>query len=491
MHSNQTMVRGRDRKNIIQAVKRFLNAIDIGSYDIINRHFVEKLISERTTDMMFQSCIQREETSLLDTKFTKLKPQSVRSQLTHFNKFLLFLEYHRLLEPQEKDQFCAMINRWRRHLQRYAHPSKQAPLVDVKSLGLKQLYEDTLDCLMNKPETIADCQSAIKARDVTVCKVAKNWGKRPGELASIAVYGVKNPVRQELTYALEASPKMPSKVSHKYGRFVLYVSEDIFNMLRQYLMYVRPILSGTNIVDDWDILWIKRGGEPLSSKCIRDITIRGIQSGTSEIRVTPMSIRHTLSNLANIAQKKGEHSPEGSNKWSGFSEAMAFSMRHSIDVHNDIYVRTARPLLQSRTDTIESKLLNGEDLTTDDAESVSDVAIHTAMLPSHNDIMPNPVTNPVSNIFPKEYGTPPGNKSTYQYIQDLYNGTFSYDTNTSASMLRCQLESHPELKPLILANLGIESFKSMYKLQGKATTYKQFLRRHYARFLPQPAIGTN
>jgi hypothetical protein len=114
----------------------------------------------------------------------------------------------------------------------------------------------------------------------------------------------------------------------------------------------------------------------------------------------------------------------------------------------------------------------------DDAESVSDVAIHTAMLPSHRKVIPNPATK----IFPKEYGVPIGNKSTYEYLQDLYDGTFSYDTNTTASILRSKLESHPELKPLILENLGIDDFKSMYKLQGKATTYKEFLKRHHARF---------
>ena len=65
---------------------------------------------------------------------------------------------------------------------------------------------------MKDPQLIVDYKSAIMARDSVLCKIARSFGKRPGELASIACQGIKHPKRQELTFALEASPLLPSKV---------------------------------------------------------------------------------------------------------------------------------------------------------------------------------------------------------------------------------------------------------------------------------------
>lgn len=212
LSAHHAIIRYGERKACLSAVKRFLKALSIGSSIIMTREFVMKLISQSTIDNMFQYCIQRERKDLLNPHFAKLKPQSVRSQLTHFNKLLLFLEYYKLMKSDERIQFCRVINRWRRHLLQYSEPTKLTALVDVNTLQLKELYQNVLECLMERPQIIVDYRSAIQARDSTVCKVARNFGKRPGELASISVYGIKFPTRQELTYALEASPLYPSKV---------------------------------------------------------------------------------------------------------------------------------------------------------------------------------------------------------------------------------------------------------------------------------------
>ena len=212
LSTHHAMIRYGDRKAVFSVVKRFLNALSIGKYDVMTREYVLKLISQSTIDKMFQCCIQREKKEFLDPHFSKLKAQSVRSHLTHFNKLLLFLEYYNLMKTDERTRICRVLNNWRKHLLQYSDPAKLTALVDVNTLQLKELYANVLECLMERPQLIVDYKSAIKARDSTICKIARNFGKRPGELASISVYGIKYPTRQELTFCLEASPEYPSKV---------------------------------------------------------------------------------------------------------------------------------------------------------------------------------------------------------------------------------------------------------------------------------------
>ena len=212
LRSNQAMIRYHDRVACINVCKWFLKVLGIGSYVVMHREYVVKLLSQKTLDVMFRRCIQRERKDLMEPHFAKLKPQSVRSQLTHLNKLLLFLEYYKLMETRERMQFCTVINKWRKHLLQYSQPAKMTPLVDVKELGLKEKYANVLKCLMRAPELIVDKQSATMARDAALCKLARSFGKRPGEIASIACHGIKQPKRQELTFVLEASPLLPSKV---------------------------------------------------------------------------------------------------------------------------------------------------------------------------------------------------------------------------------------------------------------------------------------
>ena len=228
----------------------------------------------------------------------------------------------------------------------------------------------------------------------------------------------------------------------------------------------------------------------MSSKCVRDICIRGLQSGTSNMKVTPMSIRHTLSNIAHITQKKAA----ASDVQNRFTNAIAFSMRHTPQVHSDSYIRCSKPILQSRTDSLETKLLNGCTLSPEDIESVSDASINTAILPDHAPKLPPPTIQkqpsshrpePLHRVpppHPKEYATPIGNKSTYEYIQDLFDGDFHHNTPASSDILRARLKSQPTTAEKILQNLGLQHFKSLHKLQGKIKTYKIFLKKHQDMF---------
>jgi len=491
LSSNQAMIRFNERVACINVVRWFLRVLGIGSYLIISRDFVVKLLSQKTLDVMFQRCIQRERKDLMHPHFAKLKSQSVRSQLTHFNKLLLFLEYYKLMEAQERAQFCGVINRWRKHLLQYSDPAKLTPLVDVNQLALKEPYANVLDCLMKKPHLIGDFKSAIMARDAALCKIARSFGKRPGELASIGCQGIIQPKRQELTFALEASPLLPSKVTYKYGRFTLYVSEELFLILKQYFQFARPIIAGTSECRDSDPLFIVKGGKFLSSKCVRDICIRGLRSGNSGVKVTPMSIRHTLSNIAHIAQKKAKNVDAQQR----FTNAIAFSMRHTPAVHEASYIRCSKPILQSRTDSLETKLLNGHEITQSDIVSVTDESINKVLLPDHGpgpgpSNLQQPGAVSVSNAYmalkefpePKEYATPIGNRSTYSYIQELFNGNFHHSTQTSSSILHAMLKSQPTIAKKIKENLGLQHFNSLHKLQGKIKTYKTFLKKHQAKF---------
>ena len=248
-----------------------------------------------------------------------------------------------------------------------------------------------------------------------------------------------------------------------------------------------------------------KGGKPLSSKCVRDICIRGLRSGNSDLKITPMAIRHTLSNLAHITQKRTAKNDLQ------FTNAIAFSMRHTPAVHEAHYIRSSKPILQSRTDSIETKLLNGYQLTPSDIRSVSDECINSALLPNHagaaeaNEGEQRPDTGGANRRTswcehpnrpkcmcnhpqPKEYATPLNNSSTYSYIQDLFNGEFHHSTPASASILRAKLKAQPATAKKIQENLGLQHFKSLHKLQGKVKTYKTFLKKHQARFWQQAPL---
>ena len=286
-------------------------------------------------------------------------------------------------------------------------------------------------------------------------------------------------------------------MTYKYGRFTLYVSEELFNILKQYFHYARPIIAGTHESGEWDPLFIVKGAKPLSSKCVRDICIRGLRSGNSDVKVTPMSIRHTLSNIAHIAQKKAKN-----DNLNTFTNAIAFSMRHTPQVHEASYIRSSKPILQSRTDSLETKLLSGLELTPSDISSVTHESINTVLLPNHGS--PGLDTNTLSlpqkesgspevtsstlalqqkdYPMPKEYATPIGNRSTYAYIQELFQGDFKHNTPASSMILRSLLKSQPATAKKILENLGLQHFNSLHKLQGKIKTYKLFLKKQKAKF---------
>ena len=266
-------------------------------------------------------------------------------------------------------------------------------------------------------------------------------------------------------------------MTYKYGRFTLYVSEELFNILKQYFQYARPIIAGTHESRDWDPLFIVNGGKPCSSKVVRDICIRGLKSGNSDVKVTPMSIRHTLSNIAHIAQKKAKN-----DNLHTFTNAIAFSMRHTPAVHEASYIRSSKPIRQSRTDSLETKLLSGLELTASDMSSVTDESINTVLLPNHGSGSPGVTTTLQEYPMPKEYATPIGNKSTYAYIQELFQGGFNHNTPASSMILRSLLNSQPATAKKILENLGLQHFNSLHKLQGKIKTYRIFLKKQKARF---------
>ena len=290
------------------------------------------------------------------------------------------------------------------------------------------------------------------------------------------------------------------------------MSEELFNILKQYFHYARPIIAGTQESRDWDPLFIVKGGKPVSSKCVRDICIRGLRSGNSDVKVTPMSIRHTLSNIAHIAQKKAKN-----DNLHRFTNAIAFSMRHTPAVHEASYIRSSKPILQSRTDSLETKLLSGLELTPSDISSVTHESINTVLLPNHGPGSPGLDTNtlplpqkesgspgvasstlplPQKELplpqkeypMPKEYATPIGNRSTYAYIQYLFNGDFNHSTPASSSILRSLLKSQPGTAKKIQENLGLQHFNSLHKLQGKIKTYKNFLKKHKATFWKQAPL---
>jgi len=149
---------------------------------------------------------------------------------------------------------------------------------------------------------------------------------------------------------------------------------------------------------------------------------------------------------------------------------------------------------------LETKLLSGLEITPSDFSSVTDESINTVLLPNHGPGSPGVATTKLplpqkesgspgvtsSTLqdypMPKEYATPVGNRSTYAYIQELFQGEFNHNTPASSMILRSLLNSQPATAKKILENLGLQHFNSLHKLQGKIKTYKIFLKKQKARF---------
>ena len=110
--------------------------------------------------------------------------------------------------------------------------------------------------------------------------------------------------------------------------------------------------------------------------------------------------------------------------------------------------------------------------------SVTDESINTVLLPNHRPGSPGVARSTLQEYpMPKEYATPIGNKSTYAYIQELFQGDFNHNTPASSMILRSLLNSQPATAKKILENLGLQHFNSLHKLQGKIKTYRNFLKK--------------
>jgi hypothetical protein len=411
--------------------------------------------------------------------FRGLKPQSLIKQLHSYTKFLHFLERYKFIEPGERRTLNLAISHWRKYLLKFVQSPINNPILDVTVLRLNDTYAAYITMLLDTPEFIINTKISVRIRDAAMALVASRFGKRPCELSTLSVWHVLHPTKVENTYLIDSVMDQPSKTTSKYGKFQLYVSASIFNILQLYCKYARPLLAKGEIITQKSYLWITTTGKCCSGKVVADVINRALESGNSGVRIGSRNIRHTLATMATIYSK---NNLSRNQNWKGLDRGIARGMRHSIEVHESIYVKKSEVLYLSRVDSLTEAIMSGVPLNDSHVSKLTDSSINQAMMPSSSEA-PVPIQTdhtvhiPVRPTRPTERGTPVGNLSTYEYIEMLYDMNFDSHTNISSVDIRMRLDAHPLLVKKLLENLRLKDFKNLSKLSAKATTYKRFLIR--------------
>ena len=154
-------------------------------------------------------------------------------------------------------------------------------------------------------------------------------------------------------------------------------------------------------------------------------------------------------------------------------------MRHSQIIHDKIYVKQSETLYLSRVDSITESILAGDVPSDNDIHKLSDSSLNKAIIPSAPVETQAPdLDSPILPKRPTEHHTPDGNLSSYEYIDILFDYTFTSETPICAADMRKRLDENPHVAKKLKQNLRLENFSKLTKLTAKAHTYRNFLIRN-------------
>jgi len=473
-----------DRRNAaISAVQKFFTAINIEMNPRLNRKFAEMISREETMTKFWLACIQRADNKLLHKSFAILEAQSVRTMLNHFCKFLQVLEAHGFLRRTRRKYVCQRIRDWRRHLGKFVSQPKDSGLVDLERLALRPKYKRALELLKDTPWNITSKSQAIQCRDALAGTIAGRWGMRACELASISRRGIVEPELAEGWYILPAG--RPSKTTGKYGEYAVTVPPDIFELVKLYDTYVRPILAmgiiqhnavhrnnGAEVSKD-EILFLSRDGEAISDKGMCDIYKRSMKSGFSDMTVNTRNLRNSLATKAEVWKINGLRRRES--KWKMIPEVVARLMRHSPAVHAQTYTKFSHKLLGTRGHKFLDHLTSKSQPQDSYIEPLTDGAIAAAVLPCHSEsavegARPEPATNILN--FPKERAS----SDVYSLLSQLYDDNFTAQSDVTTKNVRhlLQLPKNEVCANALKKALDIKSLKNLQKILTRLQTFKKF-----------------
>jgi hypothetical protein len=369
------------------------------------------------------------------------------------------------------------ISHWRKYLLKYIQAPVVNPILDVTVLRLNTQYAGYLNKLLYQPEYIINSKIAVKIRDAALSMVASRFGKRPTELATLSCWNVVHPVRVEGTYLIDSVANNPTKTTATFGRFKLYVSAKVFNILKLYVKHARNILARGELISESSYLWITTTNKVCTGKVIADSINRCLEAGTSGVRIGSRNIRICLATMAAVYTKnnvgRNEH-------WKNLNKGISRGMRHSEAVHHQVYVKQSESVYMSRVDSLTESIMSGVHPSDNDISKLSDSSLNTAIMTSNISTIPDsPGEGSVPQARrPDEHHTPIGNRSTYEYIDMLYDYAFTSVTNISAVDIRKRLDQNPVIAKKILQNLRLQNFQTVAKLTARANTYKNFLIRN-------------
>ena len=463
------------RNTIFRQVRRILLALNIHKIRTINRGIADRLIKPETDTIFFTSIIQFHELSTRHPLFRGLKAQSVLKQLHSWTKFLNFLERFKFLEFSERQTLNTTLQHWRKYLAKYVDAPNVSPILDVTLLRLNAKYAKFIKWLTDNPEYIINSKVAVQCRDAVVALISSRFGKRPSELCTLGVWNVIHPTKVGESYMINSVANNPSKTTATYGKFQLFVSAKLFQILKLYVRHVRHILSmGTTITED-GYLWLTSKNECCSGKVIGDIMNRCLEHGTFGAHVGSRNIRNTLATMATIYTK---NNVQRNRNWRNLDRGICRGMRHSEAIHTKVYVKQSESLYLSRVDSITESIMTGEVPCDNDIEKLTDVSLNKAIIPSSDEVV-QPSSNPgPSRTRPIEHHTPDGNLSSYEYIDILYDHSFTSETSISAADMRRRLEESPHVAKKLKQNLRLQDLSKLTKITAKAHTYRNYLIRN-------------
>jgi len=471
----------RDRRNAtISAVQKFFTAINIETNPRLNSKFAEMISREETLSKFWYACIQRTDKKLLHNSFAILEAQSVRTMLSHFCKFLQVLEAHGFLRRTRRKFICQRLRDWRRHLSNFASQPKDSGLVDLERLALKPKYKNALELLKDTPWNITNKSEAIRCRDALAGKIASRWAMRACELASVSRKGIVEPELSEGWYVLPAGRH--SKTTYKYGEYAVTVPPDIFELVKSYDTYVRPILAigckavhrnnGAEVSKD-EILFLGRDGLAISDKGMCDVYKRALKSGFSDLTVNTRNLRHSLATKAEVWKINGLNRRKS--KWKLVPEVLSRFMRHSASVHSQTYTKISHKLLGTRGHKFVDQLTSKSQPEDSYIEPLTDGALAAAVLPNHSEAAvegarPEPATNILK--FPKERTS----TDVYSLLSQLYDDNFTAQSDVTTKHVRhlLQLPKNEECANALKKALDIKSLKNLQKILSRLQTFKKF-----------------
>lgn len=247
-------------------------------------------------------------------------------------------------------------------------------------------------------------------------------------------------------------------------------------MIDLYVKFACPIL--TRQMSEFQLipenhLWVKKKCYPLTAKAVSDIIARTISCGDFDGYVMSHSIRSTLAKQEECVHLNNLDHPA----LNYVNTELCQKLRHSVSVHQNIYVQNNSSLQNVRAAKFLSKVNQNQHITAQDISSLAEENICKSVVPSFNKAPDRTYMSNDTMQTPRGYDPSSKKKQIYQLIKDLGAGYFTINSDMSAKNLKNRLSENPHLHRNIQDNLDLANLKNMKSLLQRCITFRKNLER--------------